>query len=217
MSESDDSINSQFLDVLGILSKHGHEIMVATANSRRSKKDYCTSYDCLHGNYFLSQLFNAKSNYLDSYNPKGLKPYVKPIRPGYIYHFRLITDVDEDQDEEALANMGMLDQVHYFTILYDKDKTLLFQTLGGVKDILVKPIYGDINVILKNLMREDAATFQKLFEVPYDMRALANYHFVSLDYVQQKLNYPNLESLSETLSEIDPKLDFADKKIINMI
>jgi hypothetical protein len=201
--------DNEFLDVLGILWQHGDQIMTKYSQAIRSE-DKCVWYDCLYGNSFLTKLFGKTTakrtiNFMNKRRPQGAQEYtsITDIGAG-IYHFRLETELlSETTDINS-------DQVHYFTIINDS-KPLLLQTLGGVKGILIKRIYGDINMILTQLISANSDTFTKLFEVPPYLNELANYQFTSFSYYRQPLHYPTLTDLNRILEPLH--LDYAIEKL----
>jgi len=204
---------SEFLDVLGILWQHGHIIMENFAEVQEQSTSG-KFYDCVFGNAFLTDLFtenrteNAKLYYftfcksLQAYNNKT------KIQPGFIYHFQLETELTAEEPSAFES------QVHFFTIIYD-ETPLLLQTLGGVEGILIKRIYGDINEILHDIVKENSETFARLFEVPPDLEDLTYYKIESMYYLKVPLYYPTLTDLDSILSKLG--LDYASEKISYLI
>src|SRR5438445_7082824 len=160
-------IQDTFEEVLDILKIHGDDIMMAFyGNECKSYleqdghfEEDLMFYSCYEGGKFFPLLFGFKKfdqNQLNKIPNKQLEP----LLPDYIYHCRIET--------RGVKRNYFTDQVHYFTIFMG-EKTILFQTYGGVKGILIKYIHNDINDIIKEIIFGSTEHYRLLFEIPKEM------------------------------------------------
>jgi hypothetical protein len=207
-----------FSEVLDILKLHGDEIMMAFHGEEcmtdlkrdlqeefEAEKDNLIFYSCYEGGKFLPLLFGIK-NYDQRNMLDNTEPELPSFQKGFIYHCLIQTF--------ASKNDYISDQNHYFTI-FCGERTLLFQTYGGAKGILVKYIHGNIKGILKEILQGNTENYRRLFEIPSHMELVLSFRSATLKYVSQKIFYPSLIYLNGILSTKD--LDFAANKLDYLI
>lgn len=212
----------EFSEVLDILKLHGDEIMMAFFGNeckvdlmRDLREDFeegtqefveaersLMYYSCYEGGDFIPLMFGW-DNY-DRDQVLDTVPQLSKIslKSGYIYHCKLET-------ASGIANYNT-DQVHYFTI-FRGERTILLQTYGGTKGILVKYVHNDINEILNQIIRGDGEYYRRLFEVPDYMSHVLHYDVARFYCVKQHLVYPTLKSFDKLLES--KGLDFAKLKM----
>tara|TARA_R110001632_G_scaffold200941_9_gene323695 strand:+ start:2840 stop:3457 length:618 start_codon:yes stop_codon:yes gene_type:complete len=196
----------EFEAVLDVLRFHGDEIMMGLYGNKARKElmedegfdEDMMFYDCYTGGDFFPELFGIK-NFSSCRELQNIDPPTKPFKEDFVYFCMIKTFSDE--------NNYAVDQVHYFTIVMGKNRTILLQTYGGVRKVLVKTIVGDITKYMEMINQGNTGIYDKLFEVPEWMKHVLNFKSISFRYKRFPLKYPTLFDLNEIIK--DAGLDFA--------